>query len=157
MVLLHSSIGVGFFESDAPPLFRLSSWDMMSQRECKKETKRIDVTGLSSISYYSSRPVFVWVTLCTLDKDDFFFLPSHQGSTPLSPISLSIPGLSNLLHACIFLHSWTFWFAHLDFYTNKPGSDLNPHETPQILLIKCCPFKIFHQKFCTLSQKVGHP
>ena len=71
--------------------------------------------------------------------------------------SSSRPGLSNLLHACIFLHSWTFWFAHLDFYTNKPGSDLNPHETPQILLIKCCPFKIFHQKFCTLSQKVGHP
>ena len=39
--LSKSSIGLGFFGSDAPPLFRLNSWDVTSQQECTKEFESI--------------------------------------------------------------------------------------------------------------------
>ena len=30
-----------------------------------------------------------------------------------------------------FLHSWTYLFAHQDFYSSKPGPNRNKHETTQ--------------------------
>ena len=50
---------------------------------------------------------------------------------PLCPSQYVRAGLSNLLHTCIFLHTWTFWFAHLDFYKYKPDPGLNPRKTSQ--------------------------
>ena len=37
-----SSIGLGFFGSDAPPLFRLNSWDVTSQQQCIMKQKKRD-------------------------------------------------------------------------------------------------------------------
>ena len=69
----------------------------------------------------------------------------------------SMPGLSNLLHACIFLHSWTFWFAHLDFYKNKPGLGLNPQKTWQKISTIIAHSRFFAKIFAHFVKRLDTP
>ena len=69
----------------------------------------------------------------------------------------SSAGLSNLLHTCIFLHSWTFWFAHLDFYKNKPGPGPNPHKTAHKIWTIIGHSRFFAKTFAHLVKRLDTP
>ena len=75
----------------------------------------------------------------------------------LTLLPCSTPGLSNLLHKCIFLLSWKFWFAHLDFYKNKPGPSLNPHKTSQKIWTIIAHSRFFAKIFAHLFKRLDTP